>query len=81
MPRALENRASHSHLSSRSSVTSSPVLSQDPSNILGTALHKAAEIGKADVGRCLISKGAEPGIADANGGTPRSVLKSWETGK
>ncbi|KAJ6190245.1 Ankyrin repeat protein, partial [Penicillium mononematosum] len=34
---------------------------------LGTALHKAAELGKADVVRYLISKGADPRITDADG--------------
>ncbi|KAJ5641190.1 hypothetical protein N7490_005190 [Penicillium lividum] len=36
---------------------------------LGTALHKAAELGKVDVVRYLISKGAESSIKDANGRT------------
>lgn len=36
---------------------------------LGTALHKAAELGKVDVVRYLISEGANPGITDANGHT------------
>ncbi|KAK9851474.1 hypothetical protein MYU51_009815 [Penicillium brevicompactum] len=37
---------------------------------LGTALHKAAELGKVDVVNFLISEGADQGIKDANGRTP-----------
>ncbi|KAJ6088408.1 Ankyrin repeat protein [Penicillium sp. IBT 16267x] len=36
---------------------------------LGTALHKAAELGKVDVVRYLISEGADLSIKDANGRT------------
>lgn len=38
---------------------------------LGTALHKAAELGKVDVVRYLIDQGAEVGMKDA---TNRSVM-------
>jgi ankyrin repeat protein len=38
---------------------------------LGTALHKAAELGKADVVRYLVNQGADVGIKDA---TNRSAM-------
>ena len=37
---------------------------------LGTPLHRASEIGKAEVIRYLISKGAKPKFEDAKGRTP-----------
>lgn len=36
---------------------------------LGTALHKAAELGKVDVVRYLLSQGADTTVKDANGRT------------
>lgn len=37
---------------------------------LGTALHKAADLGKVDIVNFLISEGANKGVKDANGRTP-----------
>lgn len=48
---------------------------------LGTALHKAAELGKVDVVRYLISEGANQSIKDANGRMPiecAQMLNQWE---
>lgn len=36
---------------------------------LGTALHRAAELGKVDVVSYLISEGANQSVKDANGRT------------
>lgn len=47
---------------------------------LGTALHKAAELGKVDVVKFLLSKGANKGVKDANGRTPiecARMLNQW----
>lgn len=48
---------------------------------LGTALHKAAELGKVDVVRYLASEGANLSIKDANGRTAleyAQMLNQWE---
>lgn len=48
---------------------------------LGTALHKAAELGKVDVVRYLISQGVDQSIKDANGRTAMEcaqMLNQWE---
>ncbi|EED11695.1 hspc200, putative [Talaromyces stipitatus ATCC 10500] len=48
---------------------------------LGTALHKAAELGKVDIVRYLISEGADLNIRDANGRTALECAKMsnhWE---
>jgi ankyrin repeat protein len=48
---------------------------------LGTALHKAAELGKVDVVRYLISEGANLSIKDAKGRTAleyAQMLNQWE---
>lgn len=48
---------------------------------LGTALHKAAELGKVDVVHYLISEGANLDIKDANGHTALECAKMsdrWE---
>lgn len=42
---------------------------------LGTALHKAAELGKVDVVRYLISRGADTGVKDATGQTALDYAK------
>lgn len=42
---------------------------------LDTALHKAADLGKADVVRYLISKRADPKITDANGGSAKECAE------
>ena len=42
---------------------------------LGTALHKAAELGKLDVVRFLISRGADTGVKDATGQTALDCAK------
>lgn len=56
---------------------------------LGTALHKAAELGKVDVVRYLVSEGANLSIKDANGRTAleyaqllnqREVIQALEKG-
>lgn len=47
---------------------------------LGTALHKAAELGKVDVVNFLLSEGANKGVKDANGRTPidcARMLNQW----
>jgi ankyrin repeat protein len=47
---------------------------------LGTALHKAAELGKVDVVNFLISEGANQCVKDANGRTPidcARMLNQW----
>lgn len=48
---------------------------------LGTPLHRASELGKADVVRYLISKGANLKIEDAKGRTPlecAEISNRWE---
>lgn len=48
---------------------------------LGTPLHKAAELGKVDVVRYLISQGASQSVKDANGRTAiegARMLNQWE---
>lgn len=48
---------------------------------LGTALHKAAELGKVDVVRYLISEGANQSAMDANGRTAvdcAKMLNQWQ---
>ncbi|CAI7667652.1 unnamed protein product [Penicillium viridicatum] len=48
---------------------------------LCTALHKATELGKADVVRYLISKGADPGITDSNGRTAKECAENLGDGE
>lgn len=48
---------------------------------LCTALHKATELGKADVVRYLISKGADPRITDANGRTAKECAENLGNGE
>lgn len=48
---------------------------------LGTALHKASELGKADVVQYLIGEGANQSIKDANGRTAMDCAQmsnQWE---
>lgn len=48
---------------------------------LGTALHKAAELGKVDTVRYLVSKGADLSIKNANGRTALACAQKsnqWE---
>ncbi|RHZ55673.1 hypothetical protein CDV55_101647 [Aspergillus turcosus] len=48
---------------------------------LGTALHKASELGKADVVHYLIGEGADQSIKDGNGRTPMECAQmssQWE---
>ena len=44
---------------------------------LGTALHKAVELGKVDVVRYLISRGADTGVKDATGQTALDHAKEF----
>lgn len=85
--RISDNIAVLSLLIEKGADINSPMYNDYPSSALfyfmglGTALHKAAELGKVDIVRYLISKGADLDIKDANGRTALECAKMpnhWE---
>ena len=48
---------------------------------LGTQLHRAVELGKGDVVRCLLGMGADRSMKDTKGRTPLDIAKDVEDGE